>query len=43
MGFKFKEIPIAFLQRYKGESKLNFRILARYLIKVLKLRVNHEK
>ena len=37
--FKIKEIPITFYERRKGKSKLNMRILVKYLVKVLKLKL----
>jgi dolichol-phosphate mannosyltransferase len=38
MGFSIKEIPIHFEDRNKGFSKLNLRILLRYLLRVVSLR-----
>jgi len=37
-GFKNKEIPIIFYKRFKGKTKLNKRILLKYLFNVLKLK-----
>ena len=40
-GFKIAEIPIAFIERRKGSSKLGMRHLYRGYIAVLKLRLLH--
>ena len=39
LGIKFKEVPITFYERSKGESKLNSGILMKYLVKVLKIKL----
>ncbi|MFC2162076.1 polyprenol monophosphomannose synthase [Candidatus Altiarchaeota archaeon] len=40
-GFSMKEVPIVFKPRASGESKLNWNIILKYPIDVLKLRLLH--
>jgi dolichol-phosphate mannosyltransferase len=38
-GFRIKEIPVIFIDRKKGKSKCDFKVMLNYVVKIFEIKI----